>query len=131
MAPAVVERAVLAPRKEMLNLQGPSMGISANVAIKARPLSLDVELFFEPSACQPASCCLGTFTSRLEGELRFLLASCRFTDAQVAAEALCAYVLAPPTEDAPHVQVKAVTMKVIPDGAELALCGLQVCIVRF
>jgi dihydroneopterin aldolase len=49
--------------------------------------------------------------ARLAGELRFLLESAAFRLLESAAEALCRYIVAPPTQDGARAQVQAVTLR--------------------
>lgn len=77
-----------------------------------QPLELDVALYLDTRAAARGGHLADSVNyARLCGELRFLLESCRFGLLESAAEALCAYVLAPPTADAPHAQVQAVTLR--------------------
>ena len=76
-----------------------------------QPLVVDVELRLDTRAAARTEQLSATLDyARLAGELRFLLESARFRLLETAAEALCAYVLAPPTDDRPHPRVHEVTL---------------------
>ena len=76
-----------------------------------QPLVVDVELRLDTRPAARSEQLTATLDyARLAGELRFLLESARFRLLETAAEALCAYVLAPPTDDRPHPRVHEVTL---------------------
>jgi dihydroneopterin aldolase len=91
--------------------------------------SLDVALFLDTRrAAADGHLSHTVHYGRLAGELRFLLEACPFTSLEPVAEAVVRYVLLPPSEDAPHAQVRAATVRVsqpeAPGGA--AVPGVQV-----
>jgi dihydroneopterin aldolase len=55
--------------------------------------------------------------ARLCGEIRFLLESCHFRLLEEAAQTICAYVLAPPTQDAGRCAIDAVTLELTKPAA--------------
>ena len=88
------------------------VGVYPNERDAPQPLELDVALYLDTrEAARGGHLVHSVNYARLCGELRFLLESCRFGLLESAAQALCAYVLAPPTPDAPHAQVQAVTLR--------------------
>src|SRR5207244_2402822 len=76
-----------------------------------QPLTVKLELFLDTRAASSAGLSGTVDYTRLAGEVRFLLESCRFKLLETAAEALARYILAPPTEDAPRAKVHAVTVE--------------------
>jgi len=77
-----------------------------------QPLHLDLELHLDTRAAARGGALSATVDyARLAGELRFLLESCRFLLLETAAEALCRYILAPATADAPHALIEAVELR--------------------
>ncbi|HSP79029.1 MAG TPA: dihydroneopterin aldolase, partial [Myxococcaceae bacterium] len=77
-----------------------------------QPLDVDVALYLDTRKAAAAGSLRDTVDyARLAGELRFLLESADFRLLETAAEALCRYVLAPPTEDTTRAQVQAVTLR--------------------
>ncbi|MDC0707483.1 dihydroneopterin aldolase [Stigmatella sp. ncwal1] len=83
-------------------------------------LRLDMAMFLDTrQAAMDGHLAHTVHYGRLAGELRFLLESCRFETLESVAEAVACYVLLPPSPDAPHVQVTAVTVRVAwPDAPE-------------
>ncbi|ADO71357.1 dihydroneopterin aldolase [Stigmatella aurantiaca] len=80
----------------------------------AQRVSLDVAMFLDTRrAAMDGHLAHTVHYGRLAGELRFLLESCRFETLEPVAEAVASYVLLPPSPDAPHVQVRAVTVRVV------------------
>lgn len=76
-----------------------------------QPLIVDVSLSLDTRPAARSEQLSATLDyARLAGELRFLLERARFRLLETAAEALCAYLLAPPTDDRPHPPVHAVTL---------------------
>lgn len=76
-----------------------------------QPLHLDLELSLDTREAARGGGLRSTVDyARLCGELRFLLESARFLLLETAADALCRYVLAPATEDAPHAVIEAVAL---------------------
>ncbi len=89
------------------------VGVFNRERFVAQPLRLDVALFLDTRAAATGGKLANTVNyGRLAGELRFLLEACRFELLESAVEAVCRYVLAPPTQDAPHAQVHAATVRV-------------------
>jgi len=89
------------------------VGVYRRERVAIQPLQLDVALFLDTrEAALGGRLARTVHYGRLEGELRFLLESCRFELLESAAEAVCRYVLAPPTEDALRAQVRAATVRV-------------------
>lgn len=89
------------------------VGIYNRERVAAQPLRVDVALFLDTRGAAVAGKLAQTVNyGRLLGELRFLLEACRFELLESAAEAVCRYVLAPPTADAPRAQVRAATVRV-------------------
>ncbi|WP_373046709.1 dihydroneopterin aldolase [Vulgatibacter sp.] len=81
-------------------------------------LQVDLALFLDTRAAAAGAGLEASLDyARLAGEIRFLLESCRFRLLETAAEALCSYILAPPTADAPHAQVEAVSVRLTKPGA--------------
>lgn len=93
-----------------------------------QPLELDAALYLDTRAAGRERGLRATVDyARLVGELRFLLESASFRLLESAAEALCRYVLAPPTADAPRAQVEAVTLRLSkPTALGSAIATLQV-----
>ncbi|MBZ4407045.1 dihydroneopterin aldolase [Myxococcus sp. XM-1-1-1] len=104
------------------------VGIFNRERISAQPLQVDVALFLDTRSAAGGKLSHTVNYGRLAGELRFLLESCRFELLESAAEAICRYVLAPPTEDVPRAQVHAATVRVTKPHAlgGLAIPSLQV-----
>lgn len=89
------------------------VGVYRRERVAVQPLQLDVALFLDTrQAAHDGKLARTVHYGRLEGELRFLLESCRFELLESAAEAVCRYVLAPPTEDSNRAQVHAATVRV-------------------
>lgn len=77
-----------------------------------QPLDVDVSLHLDTRPAAGSGGLRATVDyARLAGELRFLLESSSFRLLESAADALCRYILAPPTQDAPRAQVQAVTLR--------------------
>jgi dihydroneopterin aldolase len=94
-----------------------------------QPLDLDVALYLDTRRAATAGSLRDTVDyARLAGELRFLLETSSFRMLETAAEALCRYILAPPTEDQSRAQVRAVALRLAKPGAlgQAALASLQV-----
>lgn len=93
-----------------------------------QPLELDAALYLDTRGASRERGLRATVDyARLVGELRFLLESASFRLLETAAEALCRYVLAPPTADAPRAQVEAVTLRLSkPTALGSAIATLQV-----
>lgn len=89
------------------------VGVYRRERVAAQPLRLDVALFLDTRAAAVDGRLAHTLHyGRLMGELRFLLEACRFELLESAAEAVCRYVLSPPTADAPRARVRAATVRV-------------------
>jgi dihydroneopterin aldolase len=96
---------------------------------RPQPLELDLAFHVDTRRAVEAGSLKGTVDyGKLAGELRFLLESASFRMLETAADALCRYVLAPPTEDGARAQVEAVTLRITkPDAlGGAALPSLQV-----
>ncbi len=95
---------------------------------RVQPLELDVALFLDARAAAKGGLAHTVDYARLSGELRFLLESCSFLLLESAADALCRYVLAPPTGDGMRAQVKAVTLRLCKPHAlaDLGVASLTV-----
>ena len=76
-----------------------------------QPLELDIALYLDTRRAALGMLKYTVDYARLAGELRFLLDSSRFKLLEGAADALCRYILAPPTEDGARSQVQAVTLR--------------------
>ncbi len=88
------------------------VGVYRRERVVAQPLRLDVALFLDTrEAAAGGQLGRTVHYGRLEGELRFLLEAGRFELLESAAEALSRYLLAPPTADAPRMQVRAATVR--------------------
>ncbi|MFL5346586.1 MAG: dihydroneopterin aldolase [Hyalangium sp.] len=89
------------------------VGVYRRERVAAQPLQLDVALFLNTREAAVGGRLANTVHyGRLTGELRFLMEACRFELLESAAEAVCRYVLAPPTEDSPRAQVRAATVRI-------------------
>jgi FolB domain-containing protein len=76
-----------------------------------QPLQVDLELFLDTRPAAAGGGLPATVDyARLCGELRFVLESARFLLLETAADALCRYLLAPPTDDVPHAPIEAVAL---------------------
>lgn len=83
-----------------------------------QPLELDVSLYLDTRAAAGKAGLRATVDyARLCGELRFLLESASFRMLESAADALCRYILAPPTSDVHRAAVQAVTLRLIKPDA--------------
>lgn len=79
-----------------------------------QPLVVDLALYLDTRAAALGEGLKATVDyARVSGELRFLLESCRFLLLETAAEALCRYLLAPPTGDALRARPVAVSMRLM------------------
>jgi dihydroneopterin aldolase len=77
-----------------------------------QPLELDAALYLDTRPAATGRHLRDTVDyARLSGELRFLLKTSSFLLLETAADALCRYILAPPTDDLQRAQVRAVTLK--------------------
>lgn len=102
---------------DIIQLQGLTVdcivGVYRRERVAAQPLRLDVALFLDTREAAAGRRLAHTVHyGRLAGELRFLLEACRFELLESAAEAVCRYVLAPPTQDAPRAQVRAASVRI-------------------
>ncbi len=89
-----------------------------------QPLELDVALYLDTRKAATQGSLRDTVDyARLSGELRFLLETADFRMLETAAEALCRYILAPPTGDSARAQVRAVTLRLFKPEA-LGRAGL-------
>lgn len=87
------------------------VGVYPDERGRVQPLELDAALFLDARAAVKGGLAHTVDYARLSGELRFLLESCSFLLLETAADALCRYVLSPPTGDGNRAQVKAVTLR--------------------
>ncbi|MBM7115688.1 dihydroneopterin aldolase [Archangium primigenium] len=93
-----------------------------------QPLELDAALYLDTREAGLKGRLQDTVDyARLTGELRFLLETANFRMLETAAEALCRYLLAPPTADAMRAPLQAVTLRLSkPEAlgrtAQAALC---------
>ncbi|PTL85862.1 dihydroneopterin aldolase [Vitiosangium sp. GDMCC 1.1324] len=76
-----------------------------------QPLELDVALYLDTRKAAAGRLRDTVDYARLSGELRFLLETADFRILETAAEALCRYILAPPTADTARAPVRAVTLR--------------------
>ncbi|MBN8230773.1 dihydroneopterin aldolase [Corallococcus macrosporus] len=89
------------------------VGVYNRERVTPQPLRLDVALFLDARQAAVGGRLANTVHyGRLAGELRFLLDACRFELLESAAEAVCRYLLAPPTDAAPHAHLYAATVRV-------------------
>ncbi len=80
---------------------------------KPQPLLLDLTLYLDTrEAGAKGRLSLSVDYAKVAGEVRFILTSCRFKLLETAREALCRYLLAPPTQDAGREQVQAVSLSI-------------------
>ncbi|MCC6809491.1 MAG: dihydroneopterin aldolase [Deltaproteobacteria bacterium] len=100
------------------------VGVFANERQTPQPVELSLGLFLDTRAAATNSRIRETVDyARLAGELRFLLVASRFMLLESAAEAVAAYVLAPPSVDVPRPQVQRVEVKLVKPQA-LAGAGI-------
>lgn len=77
-----------------------------------QPLELDAALYLDTRRAATEGSLRDTVDyARLSGELRFLLETADFRMLETAAEALCRYILAPPTGDSARARIQAVTLR--------------------
>jgi dihydroneopterin aldolase len=118
---------------DVMELRGLSVdcivGLYDRERVTPQPLRLDVALYLDTRRAAVDGALEHTVHyGRLAGELRFLLDACRFELLESAAEAVCRYLLAPPTAGAPHARVHAATVRVTKPEAvsRWAIPSLQV-----
>ncbi len=100
------------------------VGIFANERQSPQPVELSLALYLDIRAAASHSRISETIDyARLAGELRFLLIASRFMLLESAAEAVAAYVLAPPSIDVNRPQVQRVEVKLVKPQA-LAGAGI-------
>ncbi|MGA9520406.1 MAG: dihydroneopterin aldolase [Myxococcaceae bacterium] len=88
------------------------VGVYRSERDEPQPLDVEVALYLDTRTAASGGQLRDTINyARLSGELRFLLESSSFLLLETAADALCRYILAPPTEDGGRVQVEAVTVR--------------------
>lgn len=103
------------------------VGVYPRERTTPQPLEVDIALYLDTRAAAAKGALSRTVDyGRLEGELRFLLESAWFQLLEPAADALCRYILAPPTADQTRAPVKAVTVRLskpeaLPQGAIASL----------
>ncbi len=89
------------------------VGVYSGERETPQPLRIDLQVFLDTRAAGGGGGIRATVDyGRLTGELRFILESCRFQLLETAADALCHYLLAPPTPDQGRAQIEAVTLVV-------------------
>jgi dihydroneopterin aldolase len=94
------------------------VGVYPTERLEPQPLRVDLALHLDTRPAAAGAGLHGTVDyARLAGELRFLLISSQFLLLETAAEALCRYLLAPPTEDALHARPEEVTLKLTKPAA--------------
>lgn len=76
-----------------------------------QPLRVDLAMHLDTREAAHAGLRASVDYARTAGDVRFLLESCRFLLLETAAEALCRYLLAEPTEDAPRARPFAVDLR--------------------
>jgi FolB domain-containing protein len=87
------------------------IGVYQGEKISPQPLILDFGLSFDLSAsARTDDIALTVNYARLTAEIRFLMETGRFLLIETAAEALCSWILSPPTPDAPRPQVDSVEL---------------------
>ncbi len=86
------------------------IGVYPHERLTPQPLTVDVDLALEAQAHHRTGLSGTVDYAKISAELRFLLESCHFLLLETAAEALCAYLLAPPVPDAPRAQIESVTL---------------------
>ena len=88
------------------------VGVYPSERAHPQPLLVDLALCFDARPAARGGGLAATIDyAKLAGEIRFLLAACRFYLLETAAEALAAYLLAPPTADLPRARVRAATLR--------------------
>lgn len=87
------------------------VGVYKNERQRLQPLELEASLYLDTRSVPTAGLGATVDYARLAGELRFLLESASFRLLESAADALCRYILAPPTGDTHRAQVHAVTLR--------------------
>lgn len=94
------------------------VGVYPSERLRPQPLRLDLALHLDTRAAATGAGLGSTIDyARLAGELRFLLESCQFLLLETAADALCRYLLAPPTDDGPRAQVEEVLLRLTKPAA--------------
>lgn len=93
-----------------------------------QPLEVDLALHLDTRRAGQGGSLRDTVDyARLSGELRFLLESCQFLLLETAADALCRYVLAPPTRDVERAPIEAVSLRLTkPHALDEAVPSLTV-----
>lgn len=88
------------------------VGVYPSERTHPQPLLVDLGLYFDARPAARGGGLSATIDyAKLAGEIRFLLSASRFYLLETAAEALAAYLLAPPTPDVPRARVQAVTIR--------------------
>ncbi len=82
---------------------------------------LDVDLWLDTRAAAEGRIANTVDYGRLIGELRFLMHACRFALLESAADALCRYMLAPPSSDLERAHVDRVSVRLRKPNAYAAL----------
>jgi dihydroneopterin aldolase len=88
------------------------IGIYPSERVRRQPLSADAALFLSTTRCGvDVDLSSSIDYAKIVGEIRFLIETCRFHLLETAAEALCAYLAAPPQRNPMRAQVDAVSLK--------------------
>jgi dihydroneopterin aldolase len=102
-------------------LTDPVIGAYPSERVQGQRVALDVDLWLDTRAAASGQIANTVDYGRLIGELRFLMHACRFALLESAADALCRYILAPPTPDQRRVQVQRATVLLRKPNALAAL----------
>lgn len=105
------------------------IGIHRHERHERQTLLMDVEMHLSTAKSgNEASFSSTVDYSRTYGELKFLLEACHFRLLETAAQAICAYLLAPPPPDRVQAQIEAVTLSLRKPSAlkSEAVPGLRV-----
>ena len=84
------------------------IGVYPDERNRPQPLRADIVLHFDAHAAAKGGLGASIDYAKVSAEVRFLFESCHFLLLETAAEALAAYLLAPPCVDTPRAQVLAV-----------------------
>jgi dihydroneopterin aldolase len=88
------------------------IGIHRHERHERQTLLVDIDLFLRTArAGDDASLSKSVDYSKVHGEVRFLLEACHFRLLETAAQALCAYLLAPAPADREQAQIEAVRLQ--------------------
>ena len=88
------------------------IGIYPSERLRRQPLSADVALYLSTKECgYDVNLSASVDYAKIVGEIRFLIETCRFHFLETAAEALCAYLTAPPQRNPQRAQIDEVSIK--------------------